>query len=105
MDCKKPNMEDCGSTSWEEHNYLKMGVQSQAYAEEIGSQEVEIINVSIDDVGTTSNTCHYFVHVDEDDSNTRGPSQVDVDEDCDEDCCPISESLREATLPNFSHCH
>ena len=77
---------------WEDAN--------EAYAEvdeHIGSQEVEVeevLDASIDDMHTRSNICHYFVNVDEDDSNTRKTTHVDHDlEDCREVTCPIPESI------------
>lgn len=63
--------------------------------EEIGSQEVEVeevIDASIDNVHTSSNICHYFVNVDEDDSNTRKTTHVDEElEDCGEETCPFPQ--------------
>ena len=70
--------------------------------EEIGSQEVEVeevIDASIDNVHTSSNICHYFVNVDEDDSNTRKTTHVDKElEDCGEETCPFPQSVERSNI-------
>jgi hypothetical protein len=64
----------------------------------------EVIDASIDDMHTRSNICHYFVNVDEDDSNTRKTTHVDEElEDCREETCPIHESVeRSNNAKNFT---
>lgn len=65
---------------------------SESYArveEEIGSQEVEVeelLNVSLEDKGIASNTCHHSVDVDEEDNHRRGITHEDDDvEECGRD--------------------
>lgn len=76
---------------------------------EIGSQEVdveEILDGPLDDGSYNSRTCYYFVHVDEEDNDTRGtPHEEDEVGACVEDGCPNPQSMERASWPNFSYCN